>query len=196
MPDGFAIQTVNAPHILTDFPVAFHQCGVQSIGKRFGVAGVFLLHPRIELLGLLLRDTVVEVARRGLYQVFPIGFVHTLGLNIRIENDGNQLITEIFHRFVFLQRQQGWWHFRKSLTQKMFGKVGDELLATIMVIDAVGEPNAFQIDNQGLEVGILARTYIIYIKSFKDFPDAQIIFAILTERDVTSPKSGFRKAVD
>ena len=103
MTDGIGIATGSRPYLFLHLAIALDQRGVESIGRGFGIVLVSCLLLGIEVFCLLLGNALIEMAGRGLYQVFAIGFVDTLGQDGRVENNGEELLTKGVHRFVIGQ---------------------------------------------------------------------------------------------
>ena len=185
---GSAIAAVGLPNILIEFAVALHECRVQSVGWRLFFVVGFL--GGIELLGLLLRHAVIEVAGRRQHQVLAVSFVHALGQHRGVEDDGLQLLQQFVDGLSFCQRQAAGVNLTKHTTQVVGREVRHEFLAAIVMVDAVGEPKAFQVDFQCAEaVGIVVDGQIS-INDLQHLADAEVILSILVEGDVAAVECG------
>ena len=104
MTDGIGIAPGSRPYLFLHLAITLDQRGVESIGRglRIILVSSFLLG--IEFFCLLLGNALIEMAGRGLYQVFTIGLVDTLGQNRRVENNGKELLTKGVHRLAISQR--------------------------------------------------------------------------------------------
>ena len=65
-----------------------------------------------------------------------------------------------------------------------------------MVVNAVGEPDALQINLQGVEVLRMMVNGQVCIDDFQHFTDTKIVSSILVEGDVTPIERGFRKIIN
>ena len=185
---GAPVAAVGLPHILIEFAVALHECRVQSVGWLFFFVVGFL--GGIELLGLLLRHAVVEVTGRRQHQVLAVGFVHALGQHRGVEDDGLQLLQQFVDGLSFCQRQTAGVNLMKHTAQVVGREVRHEFLAAIVMVDAVGEPKAFQVDFQCAEaVGIVVDGQIC-INDLQHLADAEVILSILVEGDVAAVECG------
>ena len=98
--DGLSIESVGFPHPLLYFSVFLNQSAVESEHDRMGVGGV--LHVGVELLRLLLVDTVVVVAGRSENQVLSLSKVNPFLHEVGVENDLSDFVELFLIRFEHL----------------------------------------------------------------------------------------------
>ena len=101
--DRFAIESVLLPHQLNHLVVALGELGVESV--RWWCRVRRILQSGIESLHFRLGHILIEVAGRGLYQIFAIGLVHSLRHHLLVEDDRYELSEEIFLALSSLERQ-------------------------------------------------------------------------------------------
>jgi len=63
-------------------------------------------------------------------------------------------------------------------------------------MDAAGKPHTLQIDHESLKLLTLSVTLIMQEDSLQSLSNAQIVLALLIERDVASHQGSFRKTVN
>ena len=190
--DSLAIAAMGTPHLFVHALFVLHQRRVQSVRRRLTIVGVGLLHPVVEVLRLLLRHALIEMACRGQQQVLSVGLVHTLGQHAGIKNHGKQLLAHFLHRFALLQRQQLRSHPLQHLAQEFLAEPWLELLTAIVVVDAVRKPHALQIHLQRMPLGCFLRgkpagTVPAGIHRLQHLPDAQVIASKLVKGDIPAP---------
>ena len=196
MTDGIGIAPGSRPHLFLYLAIALDQRGVESIGRGFWIILVCSLLSGIEVFGLLLGDTFIEMAGRGLYQVFAIGLVDALGQDGRVENNGKELLTKGVHRLPIGQGQARSIHLLQALAEIMLRETGLELLRTIVMIDAIGEPEALEIDLKGLEIrGIMGYGQVTK-NGLQHLANAEVITAKLVESNVAPIKGGLREVIN
>ena len=196
MTDGIGIATGSGPDLFLHLTITLDQRGVESIGRGLGIVFVSCLLLGIEVFGLLLGNAFIEMAGRGLYQVLAIGFVDSLGQDGRVENNGEELLTKGIHRFPIGQGQAGGIHLLQALAKIMLRETGLELLRTIVMIDAIGEPEALEIDLKGLEIrGIMGYGQVTK-NGLQHLADAEVITAKLVESNVAPIKGGLREVIN
>lgn len=71
-----------------------------------------------------------------------------------------------------------------------------ELFATVVVVDAGGEPEALQIDFKGAEVVVGAVALVVGIHFLKGTADAEVVASVLVEEDVAAREGGFLEVID
>ena len=71
-----------------------------------------------------------------------------------------------------------------------------ELLAAVVVVDAVGEPEALQVDLEGAEGVGLAVYGEVGIDRLERLADQEIVLAVLVEGDVAAVKGSLGETVD
>ena len=71
-----------------------------------------------------------------------------------------------------------------------------ELLAAIVVVDAVGEPYPLQIFLKSQIVLALAVALVVGVEVFQQVADCQVILAILVEENVTAPEGSLLQVID
>ena len=133
------------------FPVGLHQPAVHAVHDRAWVA--LLLHRVVEGFRFRLGHPVaVIVTGRSPDQVVPVCLVDTLGHDFRVEDDGREQVAKFLGRLSFFE----WKLVRRDVPhgfpEEGLAESRFELLATVMVVYAVGEPYALQVDGEFLEV--------------------------------------------
>ena len=78
----------------------------------------------------------------------------------------------------------------------MLRETGLELLRTIVMIDAIGEPEALEIDLKGLEIRGVAGNGQVGIDGLQHLTDAEVITAKLVESNVAPIKGGLREVIN
>ena len=78
----------------------------------------------------------------------------------------------------------------------MFAEGRKELLAAIVVVDAIGEPHLLQVCLQCLELMMMPVCSLIGIDSLQHLSDAQVMAAKLVEGYVTAIQRGLREVID
>ena len=63
------------------------------------------------------------------------------------------------------------------------------------MMNAVGEPDSLQIDNESLPIGIVLLSIIIYIYGFENLSQAKPVAAVLVPKDVTPEQCCFGKII-
>ena len=183
--DGFTIFSFGKPSVLLNLSITFHERAVQSIGNRFRV--VSILYGSIIVLYFLLAHIIVEIAGRSFHEVNSIGLVHSFRQKVRTENHREKLL--ILRDILpdgFMQR----------FTQESLAELRQKLLATIVMIDAVGEPHPLQIDLKSLEILAFAIPLKMQIHRLEHLANAEIVFPVLVKRDVAPPQGCLRKIVN
>ena len=196
MTDGIGIAPGSRPYLFLHLAIALDQRGVESIGKGLRIVLVGCLLLGIEVFCLLLGDAFIEMAGRGLYQVFAIGLVDTLGQDRRVKDNGKELLTKGVHRFAIGQWQAGGIDLMQALAKIILRKTGLELLRTIVMIDAIGEPEALEIDLKGLEIRGIVRNGQVTKNGLQHLADAEVITAKLVESNVAPIKGGLREVIN
>ena len=136
------------------------------------------------------------MAGRGLYQVFAIGLVDTLGQDRRVEDDGKEFLTKVLHRLPFSQWQAGGIHLLQALAQVVLRETGLELLTAIVMVDTIGEPETLEIDLKGLEIRGVVCYGEVSIDGLQQLTDAEVITSELVESDITPIEGGLREVID
>ena len=70
--------------------------------------------------------------------------------------------------------------------QKLAAEAWLELLAAVVVVDAVGEPDAFQIDDEGLPIGIVLGAVIMGVDVLQHLSQLQPVSAVLVPENVAA----------
>ena len=92
---GISIASMARPHLLGHNAIAFHQCGVQTVGRRIG--GIFIFLGRIIGFCLCLTDSLVEVTGRCQQQVLTVGLIHPFGQHSGVKDDRKEFVTECIY---------------------------------------------------------------------------------------------------
>ena len=187
--DGGRIHAAYLPDALPDHPVLFDQLGIQAVGDRFGIVGV--RHVGVELLDFGLRHTLVIVVRRSGDQVLAGGLVQARLVERSVENGFADLAAQRV-QLAELLFGNGLDH----VEQVTFGEFGHELVVRIVVMDAVGEPDLFQVFLQRLPLGRRAVALVILIHRFERAAHGKVVFEILVEQDVAAALGRFGQIID
>ena len=83
-----------------------------------------------------------------------------------------------------------------SRTQIGLAETGHELLRPVVVVDAVAEPDPFQVDGEGLEEVAVPVALVAGVDGFEHAADAQVVAPVLVEEDVAPLQGGFGKVID
>ena len=196
MPDGIAVQAFRRPDTLLHNPILLHQSGVQTIRLRSLIPDILLLHPSVKILCFRLGHTLVEMTGRCRYQILTVGLVDTLGKDTLIKDNRKQLITELLQGLTLPQWQTAHIHLMKHTCKILTAESWLKFLTSIVVVDTIREPDAFQIDLQRLElIGVVIHGEV-GIDHFQHLTDAKIVFAVLVEGDVPAKKSRLGEIID
>ena len=101
--DSCAIESVFCPFQLHQFAITLGQFRVQTIRRSLFVA--LFLHPGIETFYFCLRNILIEIAGRSLYQILAIRLIHALRHDFRIEDDRHQNAQQVFLALPLGKRQ-------------------------------------------------------------------------------------------
>ena len=151
-----------------------HQFAVQTdpegLVRRVAVGGIPCFRFR-------LGDTLIVVAGRVEHQILAGILAHFLGHDRRVEH----------HRqngFIVLHSG-----FPACLHKPLLAELRQELVLGIMMMDAIGEPDTFEIPLESLPLGRLTSGFRLpAIKSFQSSSDTEVVRAILIIEDVASPE--------
>ena len=64
------------------------------------------------------------------------------------------------------------------------------------MMDAAGKPDTLQINFESLEIFAFAITLVMKVYSLQGFTDAQVVFTLLVEGDITSQEGCLRQAIN
>ena len=78
----------------------------------------------------------------------------------------------------------------------MLGEARFELLATVVVVRAGGEPEAFEIRNETLPIGRSAVALVVGINLFEQSANAEVVTAVLVEKDIAALQGCFLEIID
>ena len=135
------------------------------------------------------------MAGRGENQVVAVGFVHSFGHEVGIEHYGHQLLPVVRRT----------WQLSALLLEPLLAELGHDFLASVVVVDSVGEPNTLQVGDECLPFRVFRRVvsfrWIVpfnkkRIDGFEQLSDAQIVFSLLVESDVSAVECGLCQAID
>ena len=101
--DSCAIESVFCPFQLHQFAITLGQFRVQTIRRSLLVA--LFLHSGIETFNFCLRNILIEIAGRSLYQILAIRLMHALRHDFRIEDDRHQNAQQVFLALSLGKRQ-------------------------------------------------------------------------------------------
>ena len=154
------------------------------------------LHPRVEILYLLLADTAsIIIIGRGQDQI-PIPALHrALGHHARVKDDGSYLRQKLIHILPRAQRQFPAPDLMEAINKKLWAEPRLELIQGIMMMDSAGEPHPLQVNLQSLEVRTLAIALIIRVNGLQRPADGEVITSVLIEKDVPPHQGSLRKVV-
>ena len=160
-----------------------HEARVEPHHHRPRVGGGLALG--VELFGFGLRDAgCIVVAGTGEHKVVAVFLIDAHRHHLRVENHGEDFL---FERVA---------HLFQGGAQPRFGKFGDKLFATIVVVDAAREPHALQIGSESLKIAAAAVALVVLIDRFEHFADAEVVASVLVEKDVTSGQCGLGEVID
>ena len=115
----------------------------------------------IIVLHLFLTYIVIKIASRGLYKVIASTLIDALGHDGRIEHYGAQFV-----QFVADPCAVGN-GCHDDAAKVFFAEIGYELLASIVMIDAIGKPHTLQIIDNGTKLVRLTIARVALIDSLK-----------------------------
>ena len=84
----------------------------------------------------------------------------------------------------------------QALAKIMLRETGLELLRTIVMIDAIGEPEALEIDLKGLEIRGIVRNGQVAKNGLQHLADAEVIASKLVESNVAPIKGSLREVIN
>ena len=194
--DGSTVETTYTPYAFTQVAkLIAYQAAVHSHHHGARVAGGLAFG--VKLLSFLLCDSgSVVVAGRSEQQVVAIFLVDTHGHHRRVEDDGEHLVAKCVYRLTGSQWQFGSVNTLQGCTEEVGRKFGLELLASVMVMDACGEPYALQVSGECAKLLRVAVAAEVGVDSFEHTADAQVVASVLIEKDVATLQSCFREIVD
>ena len=143
----------------------------------------------------MLRYPVVVIHRRTLQQVGSGCLIHPYRIESGVENDRlddcRQLFrgTEVVRQLLCRNRC----HERIEIG---FAEFRSELVARIVVMDAVGEPHLLEILLEGLPFGCSAVAAVVRVNRLQCPAYGKIVFEILVEDDIPSAQGGLVEVVD
>ena len=180
---GSGIDSPDPVDILPDHSVStFHHLAVQPVGHRVRVRRV--RHVMVVFLNLCTGHIVIEV-HGGQGDDIPVGVV---GLPLRID------VRIIYHRQQLVgladscSLHQG--------TEIFLRTVREELVLSIVVMDAVAEEHPFSIYSKILEIFAVPVPVIIFENILKSLPYPEIVPAVLVPDDIPAVFCGFAQMVD
>ena len=80
--------------------------------------------------------------------------------------------------------------------QVAFGKPGNELVVRIVVVDAVGEPDLFEVLLQRQPFGRSTVALVVFVNDLKRAAHGKVHRAVLVEKNVAAALGGFGKVID
>ena len=192
--DSFGVEAAYFVGLFHNLAVAFYQTAVQSVRDGSLVFGV--LHVAVEGLGFGLGYPVVIVAGRGGDEVFAGSLVHPFRHDRRVEDNGHQRIEEVVDRSTFGERQFLRVERFHGIDKELLRETGHEFIASVVVVDTVGEPYPFQVYFEVLEVFALAVAGIVLIDCFEGTADSQVPFSVLVIENVPTVGGSLGEVVD
>ena len=150
--------------------------------------GVCLFHAEVEILSLSLRDSrTIVIGRTRLHEILPVGLVGALGHDLRVEDDGVE--------FLHVEGQLGGVNGLHRLTQERLGKTRLELVAAIVVMNAVGEPYTLEVHLKGAEFFALPVAFEVCVDGLQELADAQVVAPVLVPKNIPSRERSLGKEV-
>ena len=180
---GFSVQTSHAVSLLFDFTSrVLDQSGIQAVLHRR--SGAFFNNARQVGLGFLCAHVrCVKVHSRSLHQTLGCILFHFLRFHCWIEDDGHQLI-----RYLSANRFD-------QLSKIRLRKLGHDLGVGIVVVNAVGKPNALEVGLEAVPaIGRLV-TLEACVDGFEQVTDAQVVPVVLVVHHVPTAQSRLVQAV-
>ena len=141
------------------------------------VASCFFLG--IEVLCLLLGNTLVVVAGAGKDNILALSKVYTLWHNLGIEDNVGNKVGALCLLYKPLAAEA--WH---------------KLVATVVMVDTAAEPQALEILLESLKVLTLTVAVVMQVEVFHHLAYLKIMTSVLVEKYVTSPEGCFLKIID
>ena len=143
----------------------------------------------IKIFRFFLGYPFVIICSRSQDQILPVCLIHTFRHHFRIKNHRKDFFTKFFHCFPFTQRQLQCIHTIQCVSKKFRSETWYELIRSIMMMNSVRKPYAFQISFQIDEIHICTISLILCIYGFQHFTNKQIVFAILIKQNITALQS-------
>ena len=145
---------------------------------------------------LFLRHAFVIVVGRGGDHILSGSLVRPFGEELRVEHhrldlghDGRNGRCEVLRKiFGGCAGDQ--------FVEVAFGKFGQELVERIVVVYAVGEPHFLQVFFEFPEILARAVARVALLDRFERAADAQVVAAVLVEKDIASAECGLVQVID
>ena len=182
--DALSVETIQFVDILHHFSLlVFLQTAVQAILHRTAVVAVGnALEVRF---GLFCGDVRgVEIDRRTLHQSLGSVLLDLLGLHSGVEDDRPQLVAHFMARG------------REQMVEVRFPKIRQVLRVGVVVVDAVGEPNALEVDLECHPSLHGAIAFVIEVDVLQQPTDAEVVAVVLVVHDVPATQPCHVQAVD
>ena len=155
-----------------------------------------LLHRVVEGFRFRLGHPVAVIVTGGSPdQVVPVCLVDTLGHDFRVEDDGREQFAKFLGRLSFFERKLVRRDVPHGFPEEGLAEFRFELLAAVMVVYAVGEPYAFQVDGECPEVLAVPVAGIVGVEGLQRFPYPQVVFPVLVPKDVTASQCRFGQII-
>ena len=185
MGDGVAVETAEAVDLLDDLAVFLDDTAVETVADR-SLRVVF--HRGIESLDLVLGHAGIEVVGRCRDEILTLGLIDAFGSDGGIEDNLEDSVA-VGSPGAFAETVD-------FGSEEITREAGSELVGRIVVMDAVGKLDLFEILLESLVVGAVAVAGEIGIDTFEHLTDLEVILVVLIPEDVAAPESGFGKIID
>ena len=188
--DGFAVESAASPHILEESAVGrTFQPAVHAQHGRTARVGL-LLQVGIEGFGLGLRDVFAIIIAGGRQQqVLAVGSIHAPRHHIRTEDDVGQPFEQLRGNFPRTKRELGCIEPLRFTDEELAAELRHKLQATVVMMNAAGEPHALHVDGESLPVGTILRAVVVHIDGLQGLTKLQSARTVLVPEDV-APQQG------
>ena len=115
--------------------------------------------------------------------------------DFRVEDDRREQVAKLLGRLSFFERKLVRRDVPDGFPEESFAESRFELFATVMVVYAVGEPYAFQVDGECLEVRSVPVAGIVGVEGLQRFPYPQVVFPVLVPKYVTAGQCRFGQII-
>ena len=119
-----------------------------------------------------------------MYQVFTVSLVHPFGKNLRIKHHREEFIAHFIESLPCPERQSTSIHLLKLFTKIVRREAGHHLLAAIVMIDAVGEPDTFQIHLHGTKLVCVVVDVPVRKNNLHHLTNPEVVLSKLIECDI------------
>ena len=182
--DALAVEAIELVNILNH--IAFRVLFKAAVQAVFNGAAVVLVRNGFEVRFGLFRGHVrrIEVHRGTFHEALGAVLFHLFGLHRWIEDDGPQF------------RVQAVASLCEQMVHVSLAEAGLVLGVGVVVVDAVGKPNALQVHLKCLPSHRVAVAFVGGVNVFEQPTDAEVVTVVLVVHDVATAEARHVEAVD